>query len=65
MNHEPTNTMDKTVEETLTGAALIADHVTRLPGKPGVYRMIGDDGDVLYVGKARNLKNELRKIRRS
>jgi len=59
MNHEPTNTMDKTVEETLTGAALIADHVTRLPGKPGVYRMIGDDGDVLYVGKARNLKNRV------
>ena len=43
----------------LTGAALIGDHVTRLPGKPGVYRMLGEEGDVLYVGKARNLKNRV------
>ncbi len=45
--------------EALTGAALIADEVRRLPGKPGVYRMLGEDGDVLYVGKAKNLKNRV------
>ncbi len=40
----------------LKGAALIADQVTRLPAKPGVYRMIGAKGDILYVGKAKSLK---------
>lgn len=40
----------------LRGADLIADHVTRLPAKSGVYRMMNDEGDVLYVGKAKNLK---------
>lgn len=40
----------------LSGAALIADEVSRLPGKPGVYRMLNAAGDVLYVGKAKSLK---------
>ncbi len=43
----------------LTGAALIKDYVTRLPDRPGVYRMMGDDGEVLYVGKARSLKKRV------
>lgn len=38
------------------GAEVIADVVKRLPRSPGVYRMIDEKGDVLYVGKARNLK---------
>jgi excinuclease ABC subunit C len=43
----------------LKGAALIKDEVKRLPDKPGVYRMIGEDGEVLYVGKARSLKKRV------
>lgn len=46
-------------EATLKGAALIKDEVKRLPDRPGVYRMIGEDGEVLYVGKARSLKKRV------
>jgi excinuclease ABC subunit C len=43
----------------LIGAALIKDQVRRLPDTPGVYRMLGEDGEVLYVGKARSLKKRV------
>jgi excinuclease ABC subunit C len=40
----------------ISGPDVIRDQVSRLPGKPGVYRMFGEAGELLYVGKARNLK---------
>jgi excinuclease ABC subunit C len=43
----------------LSGAELIKDYVKRLPDAPGVYRMVGEDGEVLYVGKARSLKKRV------
>jgi excinuclease ABC subunit C len=43
----------------IKGVEAIRDAWTRLPTKPGVYRMLGGDGEVLYVGKAKNLKNRV------
>ncbi len=43
----------------LSGVEVIKDHLKRLPSKPGVYRMFGADQELLYVGKARNLKNRV------
>ena len=42
-----------------TGVATIRDVVKGLPSRPGVYRMLDARGDVLYVGKARVLKNRV------
>src|SRR5262249_59621779 len=38
------------------GRAVIADHVKRAPPAPRVYRMIDRNGQVLYVGKAKNIR---------
>ncbi|MDE3081427.1 MAG: excinuclease ABC subunit UvrC [Paracoccaceae bacterium] len=40
----------------LTGHALIQSYLKTLDGSPGVYRMLNAANEVLYVGKARNLR---------
>lgn len=37
----------------------IKSFLQNLPNFPGVYQMLGDDGKILYVGKARNLKKRV------
>ncbi|GAB5387878.1 MAG: excinuclease ABC subunit UvrC [Alphaproteobacteria bacterium] len=41
------------------GTSVIRDVAHSLPESPGVYRMIGSDGTLLYVGKARALKRRV------
>ena len=43
----------------VTGPDVIKAYLKTLPPAPGVYRMISAGGEVLYVGKARNLRNRV------
>ncbi len=54
MSDEPHNFADP--GPGLRGHACIAAHVKQLDSSPGVYRMLNEKSEVLYVGKARNLR---------
>ncbi len=42
------------------GIKIISDFAKNLPNAPGVYRMLDERGNVLYVGKALSLKNRVK-----
>ncbi len=43
-----------------TGKEVIKKELPVIPKLPGVYRMLNDKGEILYVGKAKNLPNRLK-----
>ena len=45
---------------TEVGKEVIKKELPLIPKLPGVYRMLNDKGDILYVGKAKNLPNRLK-----
>lgn len=53
------NTNKDSVTSRPTGPEVIKSYLKTLPGSPGIYRMIDERGDALYVGKARNLKKRV------
>jgi excinuclease ABC subunit C len=56
---EPEPAIELAAGPLAVGRAVIADHARLAPSSPGVYRMIDRNGEVLYVGKAKNIRKRI------
>ncbi len=42
------------------GKKVIKDKIPLIPKNPGIYKMLGATGEILYIGKAKNIPNRLK-----
>ena len=49
--------MNKSLEQ---GKKVIKDKIPLIPKNPGVYKMLNATGEILYIGKAKNIPNRLK-----
>ena len=54
-----TDDAPETPESVKRGVAVIRQYWKHAPNTPGVYRMIAENGEVLYVGKAKNVRKRV------
>ena len=40
--------------------SILESKLKNLPNSPGIYQFLNENGKVIYVGKAKNLKNRVR-----
>lgn len=55
----PQDDAPETPESVKRGVAVIKKYWKHAPNGPGVYRMIAENGEVLYVGKAKNVRKRV------
>ena len=43
----------------MRGVEVIKKKIVNIPNNPGIYQMLGEKGEILYIGKAKNLKKRV------
>ena len=43
----------------MKGREFLLNYIQNIPESPGIYKFIKDNGEILYIGKAKNLKKRL------